>query len=710
MAKSKPKPKKRRIWRTLLLTVLGLVVFLLMFVSAFIFNPFESSLPELRDIVPRGVNFFVRKQRLAEDFDPFPEPKFWPAVVDAPGFEAVQAGGLGRSFQREGGAKAVEDARRTFDQVRADSNGFLDIMRDVIGDELIIAGYNQDHSFSPARPLAEPQWCVYTRVTWRVKALHGLAGFGYVRGMIEEQGMAMASQDDLLVVTPPNGKPIYIKRHLDAVMISNHQGLLHQAQLLIDGSRDEEPIGQQPAYTDGAEARIQQWAIDNDVDDPNVVEYVVEPNAFDGFRRFAATWPNPQNRDSMNERVLASFLNLKGWSQVTGGLLFHEGVFGATGQIGLNSKQHTAFQSSFYTAEKQRRDQWLDPFLRMVPESACAAAGLRMPAGDFLHAMFDALEPDEKSLINDALRRATFHGEQVQDVRDLVDKLRVAFRSRTGFVFRRNEPDLSRDKEGNLMVPVAAKSPMPQVAWVFWLRPNGAPLVESLVSMLSSYHQSFGFQKVWHLKVPFSGGALPEPVTEFTNPQIPATGEIAMIVFREFFVVSNSGPLIRDILRTRYGSSTGARSIQEIPEYAEVERELSPSLSGLVWINGEHLVPVLDDYLSFADSSTSEPDAEWMMQTRRGAEEHVRRTHYPRFRSMASMPRNLREPGGEFDQKVVAYMRELWTKARTNFTAEDRESIKQFRGMARMFKSAAIQVELQNNYIRYQARVMTDMR
>ena len=710
MAKSKSKTTNRRIWRTLLLTLFGLVLFLLMFVAAFIFNPFEGSLPELRDIVPRDVNFFVRKQRLAEDFDPFPLPHFWPALADTSGFDAVSNGGIGRAFGQAGGAKAVESARETFQQVTSDSGGFLDIMGDVIGEELIIAGLTQDYSVSPPRPLAEPRWCVYTRVTWRVKMLLGLTGFGFVRGKLDEQGLAATSEGDLLVITPSGQSPIYIKRYRDALMIANYTGLLTQAQLLIDGNRDEEPIGRQPAYTDGADARIKQWARDNDVVDPNVVEFVVEPNKFDAFQRLAASWPNAQNKDSMNERVLASFLNLKGWMQLTGGLLFKDRVLGLTGQIGLNSKQHTAFQSSFYAAEQQRRDQWLDPFLDMVPESACAAAALRMPAGEFLHAMFDALERDEKSLINDALRRANFAGQQVQDLRDLIEKLRLAFQPRTGFVFRRNLPDMSLNKKGEIAVPVVAKSPMPQVAWVFWLKPGRVQLVESLVTMLNSYSKSFGFNQVYHLPVPFGNSYLPEPVTEFTNPQIPATGEIAMIVFRDFFIVSNSGPLIRDIVRTRYSITTGAKSIRDTKDYSELERELSNTLSGLVWVNGENLGLVFDDYMSFVDSSSSLPNPEWMMQMRSSAEDFVRRKYYPRYPSIASMPPNLKGAGGEFDKRVVAYMRDKWSKERSSFTSEDRESMEQFRGLSEMFKTGAIQLELQNNYIRYQAKIITTLR
>ena len=157
-------------------------------------------------------------------------------------------------------------------------------------------------------------------------------------------------------------------------MVANNTKLLEESELLIFGSEDVVPIGQQPAYTIGALDRIEEWSRRNDVDSPNVLEFLVEPNAYDGFRRFAATWPNPNKQDSMNERVLASFLNLKGWLQVTGGFMFEEEFLGATGQIGLNSRDHSPFQNIFYTTDQQRRAQWLDPFLNMVPSSACAAA------------------------------------------------------------------------------------------------------------------------------------------------------------------------------------------------------------------------------------------------------------------------------------------------------------------------------------------------
>jgi hypothetical protein len=704
---TKPK-RKRKIWKTLGVSLGVFVTFLLLFVVAFVFNPLEGSLPDVRDVVPRDVNFFVRKEGLASDFTAFPEPKFWTELTDSRGWQGFKDGPLMQGLKRDGAERALQQAAESLERVRADSGGWIDVMRDGIGKELVLAGYLQDYSVQPPRPLAEPLWCLYTRVSWRIKAALGFAGLGIGRSQMQQGGIDLSTEGDLFVIKlAGNPTPIYLRRYLDVLMVANHPGLIEKAQRLIDGNRDEEPLGKMAAYTDGAVQRLEHWSDVNAVFHPNAIEFLAEPNAFDGFRRFAAGWPNPANRDSMNERVLASFLNLKGWMQVSGAMMFGDQMLASTGQVVLNSKQHTPFQSSFYHAEKQRREEWLDPFLAMVPDSACAAAALRMPAGEFLHAMFDALEPDARELVNDGMRRSTLGGTALTGMDDLIDRVKLAFLPRTGFVFRRNQPDLQRDDQGELMVPVAARSPMPQVAWVFWLRPGSGSMVDDLVAMLRNNPGSFGFRKVWHLKVPFAGGQLPEPVTEFCNAKIPGTGEIAMIVFRDFFVMSNSGLLIKDILRTRYGAD-GNRSINQLAEFKEVERELPSELNGLVWLRGKNLVSVMDDYLAFADTDSELPDAEWMMVSRPAAEETVRKTRYAKYPSKASIPKSVLD--GEFDQAVREYLAERWRQERTSFTAGDRSQMQQLRAMAQMLNVGYMQVELENNYIRFQTKMLGNLR
>ena len=421
----------------------------------------------------------------------------------------------------------------------------------------------------------------------------------------------------------------------------------------------------------------------------------------------AGSGPGSPGLAERARRVLASFLNLRGWQMMTGGLMFDgtegEQSLSATGQVVLNSKEHSAFQRSFYTAESKLRADWLDPFLGMVPDSACAAAALRMPVGEFIHSMFAALEPDERDLINEMVRRSSFQGQQLLDVNDLVDRLQIALLPRAGFVFRRNVPDMTRDSNGELNVPVANRSPMPQVAWVFWVRPDCQRILENLILMIRNNPGNFYIKKVWHLRVPFAGGQLPEPVTEFCNPQIPATGQVAMMVFRQFFLVSNSGPLIKDIMRTHY-KVDGNRSMQMLPEYPLLERELPGALNGMVWLHGENLVPVLDDYMAFAEADSQHPDPDWLSIVRPQVEQEVRRAKFPRYPSKAAIPQSVLR--GEFEEAVQLAMREKWRRERTNFTAADRDHVGQLRAMAQMLETAYVQVELMNNFIRYQLKLL----
>ncbi len=326
-----------------------------------------------------------------------------------------------------------------------------------------------------------------------------------------------------------------------------------------------------------------------------------------------------------------------------------------------------------------------------------------MPAGEFLHAMYDALLPNERDALDDSLRRCTFLGQQLADTRDLIERLKVVLLERMGFVFRKNVPDMSKNEKGELYVPVTLRSPVPQVAWVFWLRDlrdqNGKSPADDLVEMLRKYANVFRFANVYYLDV----DGLPEKVTEFASTQIPGTGEVAAIVFRDFLVVSNSGPLIKDILRTRYRFGS-LRPITDEEQWTTIERELPQALNGFVYVRGDRLLAVLDDYREATVAQNQEMDPTWAMQQRAIAEESVRKAQYPQYPSLASMPRTLVE--GEFNEAVRAWLKEQWAKNSAGLSAADLPAIDQMRGVARMIDVAYMQVELENNYIKFLAKAL----
>src|SRR5690606_17317494 len=144
----------------------------------------------------------------------------------------------------------------------------------------------------------------------------------------------------------------------------------------------------------------------------------------------------------------------------------------------------------------------------MVPERACAAAALRMPAGDFLQEMFQAIEPELRREIDQLVGRTG----KFQSVAQIIDSIRPALLPRTGFVFHRK-----REIGGG--IETFEPSPAPHVAWVFWIDPRLRQPIEDLYGFITQSSTTLGFDKAYDLAIRGSGGG--DAAREFVNSNIP---------------------------------------------------------------------------------------------------------------------------------------------------------------------------------------------
>jgi hypothetical protein len=679
--------RNKRFWKAFGLSISAVLILVLLFVVGFIFNPFEGSLPDMRDAVPRDVDFFLRKTDLAEDFADFPEPHFWQQFSDSSSWRTLEGGPIHRDLQANLQLdRALEEIRAAIQQTRDNTGGFVDPVADAVGREVIVAGRLDGRSLDQVR------WCLYTRVSWKVRAGWGLKNIGVLQSALAGAGIQVQDEDDMLVFSMPgNPQPIYAARYLDCLMISNDRDLMQESLDLVEGIGQGEPFGRSSIYVDGISKPIQSWENRANPFETNAVEFYLRPQTLLPFQTLQRLWPDAGNLDSMNERVLAAFINLNAWRFLTGSLLFERDSLSVLARVELNRNEHTPFQGRFFQAEPQDRSRWLDPFLRMVPESACACAALRMPAGEFLQEMYRALDSVDQNLLDEGLRRT---GEY-QGMRDLIERIDLALLPRTGFVFSKNIPDPQ--------IPVVAISPMPQVAWVFWVRPGMAKPLEEFQDVMRRHFKTFQFEQAYEMPVITNAT---DKILELTHRQIPATGEIAMILFDQFFVISNSGPLIRQMFETRFGGGRG--SIMEGPYMEIFGRELPNAVNGFVFLMGRQLDEVLVDYRNDIDFMANQtPDPEWMVRNRPSAEDQVRRSKYQQYGSISAIPASLRN---QFDVDVDAYLETLWVSNTSRFTSADRESLAQAMAFSKMFSAAYFQVMLEPSYINLTARFLLDYR
>ncbi len=664
-----------------------LVAIGLLFVVAFIFNPFEGKVRDLRDAVPRSVDFFMRRLNLAADFVAFPEPHFWERFSKTVAWDKVRNGPSYRQMQRDSDIERVlGDMRDQIEAVARDTP--LNLMRDVLGTEVQVAG-------TLRAPLATSTWCMYARVSWRVKVAFGLSGYGFVQDRARTQGIEIAADEDLLKITPKGSRqPLYAARHLDLVLVGNDRELLDKSLKLARGESTLDALGSSSDYRDGIENRLRGIEARTGYG-TDALEVYLRPEKLFSITTWDDRWPDANHPESMNQRVLAAFVNLTGWRFASGALLFEPSRLGFIARVMLNQNEHTPFQSDFFRTEAQRRQEWLDPFLAMVPQDACALAAMRMPAGPFLRQMYRAMDPDWRTLFEDAIKRTGVY----KSADELLQQLELAFLPRTGFVFRQNFPE--KVAANGISITVADPTPLPQIAWVFWVRPTGGKaIVDRLVKAIYEHHRTIFGAPAYHY--PLEGRA--DQILECTNPHIPGTGSLAFLFYDQFFILSNSSPLVNRMIAARDGRMGSILRREETRVSLE---ELPASINGFGLVQGPELEKLLVEMGEYARKAGEGMDPGWAEVNRPTVAAKVLKERYRQYGSQAGLPP---EQKAKFDADVFAELQAQWAKQAGAYSAQDRAALEETIGLCRIFSAAYMQVVLDAQSIQLQGKAFFDWR
>jgi len=189
--------------------------------------------------------------------------------------------------------------------------------------------------------------------------------------------------------------------------------------------------------------------------------------------------------------------------------------------------------------------------------------------------------------------------------------------------------------------------PMPQIACMFFRRGADGGPIERLVDALRSHATAFGLEPVYHLKGDFG------VITEFCRPALAATGELAVSVGPPLFLVSNSGPLVKDLLR-------GARGGGGFPAGADPASQRDPEPGrGQLSFAPARLGELLAPWKPLARGH-AEPDPAWMRAQRAFVEPEVLRSGFAGVSKVEDLDAAAH---AEFEKQVDAVLRQQWRDA-----------------------------------------------
>lgn len=683
----------------------SLSVVLYCLVTFFLFNPFEGSLAYMRDIVPRGVDFYVRKANLAADYidlqkrDRSADFPVMPVLADMgqndPGVRALTQT---EGYRALGVQAALAEVRRGVQQLRQQT-GQIDLLRDFLGQEVQVAGMYGDRGFDGAR------YCVYARVSWRGKAAHGLASHGFARSEFAKGGVTITDEplgdhSAYKIVAQGAPQPFFLMRHLDCLMLSNDKALLEESHKLALGSDNEvEPLGTSSHYRQGVKDPFDEWREKVKFQGvPNHAEVFLRPGELLARLPEWRNWPDAKNEDRRNERILAAFFNPKSWLFLSGSLIFEDtGLTALSRLVVNNNKLDTEFQRKLFSGQATQRKTWMDAFFRMVPQRALGAAALRIPAGLFVTEMIErALDTDERDVLSEALRGT----RKYKGYQDLVDQLAVNLEPRVGIVMRPNR----RSQDTQQSFPTQFPSPFPQWAMVFWVRKtrSGAPRnadFKELINLLNEHRNRFNIQEAFKLNI-----SSPADVAfEFGIPQIPGTGQVAAATYRDFFILGNSGPLIREMALT-LGVTDGYPSVYDAPEFKQFEAELHDTLNGIAYLSAARLKLVAQDFATFAANTTGPVDPRWALLNRPKAADRVFNRSYRQFGTKASIPTEQKRA---FEDAVDQEVNRMW-KASGQNNVISKAALAQLNAWSMSFRAAYLQLVASSNTMDIWARILAN--
>lgn len=621
--------------------------------ATLVWNPFEGRHGEIRKAVPFGVDFYVAKANLADDFEDFPQPWFWSDFLASPAYPKIRLGAWYKSATADV-TKMVDEIRRVQAELAEIPVLNLRIVDDAIGQDVAIAGkLRSDRDGFDV--------CAYTRVSWKLRAGYELLGFDFVRSKL--RGIALKEEDGIYELRG-NADPVYLTRVKDLLIAGTSRDLVQKSLSLTQPDNTGDSIWTSAAYNDLLLSPLEDARRSD-----NTIELMGDMAAVREWSPAFANWPGTSPDVTQEEKLLRAFLAPKSMRRLWSSVQLDEDTIHILSRLRVDPGELDPFQRRFQDGRGGSVGTWLKPFLRLVPYSAAFAATLRVPPGDFLQACFQTLETDAQNLIEDGMRRAGQRG----GLTGMIDQVAPGLEPWVGIVFRNNDyPRYKKEFE------VAIPSPAPVWALVLRAGEGGGGRIQDLIRLFKErlrYQLKFEGVDVF-INV---GPNKEQKIQEWGNRMIPATGQIALLYDDKSrdFIVSNSGKLVREMVNARFRSD-GVRPLGQVDAVQRAVDALPQTVSGFAWLNGERALNVVQRYQEFTSKrlQAEAPDQGFLIEQRPGVERAILAREFPGRREASDLR------GGDatrFDQLVTDELRRRWSVERERL---GRDADKKFREAA----------------------------
>ncbi|MFN0205534.1 MAG: hypothetical protein ACKVS6_04385 [Planctomycetota bacterium] len=600
------KKRRRRIQLSVILLILLVVSYFA--ITTFIFNPVEPSAPPFYDAVPSNCHFFIRKTKLANDF-PLPATPITPHSEQAVLWRAFESGKLGIP------AETVKSWMNEYDEfVKSIGNAPIDPLKDLLGQEICIAG-----RFAEKGGLAATKYCIYLRVSWKIRAAMGIARYEYFRKKFAPDYQITIMDGGIWKVAGAASKDIFIARKGDLLMISNDDAWIRDSEeLLIDR---EGCFGLSSKFAEDIRMKLERRSEGRS--NPSNIQLYADLDAYRKASGAAPKYPDIKSAE-FGERTLASLYSHGFLKDVAGVLRFETTP---RKRIALDATFRTDAEKLDAFGKKIFQDKWnhyltskdLRELAEMTPQAAFSGGAFGVSGGDVARQLEALLTIEDRRALDDTIRKTG----KYDTTKALADDFGIAVGDRTIMVLRENNyPHDDKDPVGI--------GPDPAIALIL---PQRSPeKVRQIRDYFLNNKGHFGIQETYHWDL--DGGY---KLLEYYSPLVPGTGEIAVIPLgnddKSNVIVSNQAKLIRNIHKIfAVASYADDRPYGESAFYKDlVDEQKGKKMNFVMFLNGPKFANALKKYVPYWAGLESMVDPTLQAEERPAFFAKQLKAKYPQF-------------------------------------------------------------------------------
>ncbi|MFO0983455.1 MAG: hypothetical protein U1E76_17265 [Planctomycetota bacterium] len=639
----------------LILAPLSYFVFTLLF-----FQPFEGEMRALQELVPKDVDYYVRKVNLTSDFTHFPVPRL---------YEQLSATREWKGFAESPTARALfgaDDLDRQFRTLKEQLDPIpLDLLDDWLGRDMAFVGRLGRGGV--------PTWCVLGRASFKAKLCFEALTYALVRKLIKLPGEWEATTGFYRLFVPDAKQSFFLMRRQDVIAVGSDQQLMADIAETVD-SDGSSSLGYVGTFNESVVQKRQTG-------DP-VFDVFADLKRL--FSYAQVTGITTTEASSYILKGIAQILDPRFVTDVAGVVDLNDNPI-AKLRLQLDSKLIKEAKSGFYEGGMLPLQEGFQVLGNTFPERDLVAAGmLKCNVRQMLLLFEKSMDQDSRTLLGDLVREMARYTPafNCSGTVDLVDRyLDPIVKDTVYFALRKPQTfkDPLTDKE---TIPY----PWPSIALLFELEDQGP--FDVLNEAIKNAQQQLKFKRMYDTR-PYQQEGRPDLV--FREARVEEALEIESIcwgiiedVDKKYLLVTTSTDLYSGILGLRYGlrprNGVGTSATFRLGKPLLEEQKFANLFS---LVDFQAVRKVVNDIVDHLARQQAAPD--WTAE-RAKAQEEIVRTRYPRYRDQPLPPSVEQEVKQEVEQRMI----ELDTRYKTEVAPKEAEKSKANLAWLDLLRGAAL--------------------